>query len=126
MFIFSVFVMLEWEFGIPWENSDKQCYDKWDPSQFVANWKTPTLVIQGGKDYRVPETESLGAFTALQRLGVPSRLMYFPDENHWVLRPMNSLKWHKNVFNWLEQWLGKNENEESPLAASPVTPSCDF
>ena len=95
--------MIEWEFGLPWEQEDE--YKKTSPCSYVKNWKTPTLVIQGGKDYRVPETEGIGTFTALQRLGVPSKFLYFPDENHWVLKPLNSIKWHKTIFQWLKQWL---------------------
>ncbi|KAJ3274770.1 hypothetical protein HK104_004019, partial [Borealophlyctis nickersoniae] len=70
----------------------------------VKNWKTPTLVIHGEKDYRLPVTEGLSTFTALQRHGVPSRLLYFPDENHWVLKPANSLLWNKEVLGWLDTW----------------------
>ena len=62
------------------------------------------LVVHGGRDYRVVETQGLGAFTALQRRGVPSKLLYFPDENHWVLKPRNSILWHETVLDWLERW----------------------
>ena len=91
----------EWEFGIP-HGEDSSQYDKWDPSLFVKDWKTPTLVIQGGKDYRVVDTEGIATFTALQRLGIESKMLYFPDENHWVLKPLNSLKWHKTVTEWID------------------------
>jgi dipeptidyl aminopeptidase/acylaminoacyl peptidase len=93
----------EWEFGLPWERPDE--YDKWSPDGFVSQWRTPTLVIHGGQDFRVCETEGIATFTALQRRGVPSQLLYFPDENHWVLKPLNSLKWHSTVFSWLHRWL---------------------
>jgi dipeptidyl aminopeptidase/acylaminoacyl peptidase len=63
------------------------------------------LVIHGALDFRLPETQGLAAFTALQRRGIPSRLLYFPDENHWVLRPSNSVLWHETVLDWLDQWL---------------------
>ncbi len=66
--------------------------------------KTPTLIIHGGKDYRVPESEGFATFTALQRRGVPSSLLYFPEENHWVLNPANSVVWHTEVVAWLKQW----------------------
>lgn len=95
----------EWEFGLPWK--EPQVYAKWSPDSFVGEWATPTLVIQGGKDYRVCETEGIATFTALQRLGIPSQMLFFPDENHWVLKPVNSLKWHETVSNWLKQWLMK-------------------
>lgn len=105
----------EWEFGVPWKSQDNQelkgeesDYDKFCPEKHVANWATPTLVIQGGRDFRVVESESLSTFTALQRRNIPSRLLYFSDENHWVLKPANSLMWHKTVFDWLTLWLKKD------------------
>lgn len=93
----------EWEFGYPWTNPEE--YKKWSPEHFVANWQTPTLVIHGGKDFRVPETEGIATFTALQRKGIPSEFLYFPDECHWVLKPQNSVQWYSTVFAWLEKWL---------------------
>jgi dipeptidyl aminopeptidase/acylaminoacyl peptidase len=93
----------EWEHGgTPWENPDG--YAKHNPVDFVKNWKTPMLVIHGGKDYRVVDTGGLGSFTALQRMGIPSKLLYFPDENHWVLKPANSILWHDTVLDWLDLW----------------------
>jgi dipeptidyl aminopeptidase/acylaminoacyl peptidase len=93
----------EWEYGgAPWEN--REVYDKWSPERHVENWKTPMLVIHGAKDYRLPETEGFGAFTALQRRGIPSQFLYFPDENHWVLKPLNALVWHETVLGWLDRW----------------------
>jgi dipeptidyl aminopeptidase/acylaminoacyl peptidase len=73
----------------------------------VNNWKTPTLVIHGARDYRVVDTAGLATFTVLQRRGIPSKLLYFPDENHWVLKPQNSKLWHATVLDWLAEWLGK-------------------
>jgi dipeptidyl aminopeptidase/acylaminoacyl peptidase len=70
----------------------------------VKNWKTPTLVIHGEQDFRVVDTQGMGTFTALQRRGVPSKLLIFPDENHWVLKPQNSILWHDTVIAWLDQW----------------------
>src|SRR4051812_44029092 len=79
----------EWEHGgLPWEKP--QGYDKDSPINYVKNWKTPTLVIHGGKDFRVVDTEGMSTFTALQRKGIKSRFLHFPDENHWVLKPQNS------------------------------------
>jgi dipeptidyl aminopeptidase/acylaminoacyl peptidase len=96
----------EWEHGgTPWDNPEG--YAKHNPVDFVKNWKTPTLVIHGGKDYRVVETGGFGTFTALQRKGIPSRFLYFPDENHWVLKPYNSILWHETVLAWLDQWTKK-------------------
>ena len=95
--------IVEFEFGLPWENEDE--YKKVSPASYVSEWNTPTLVIHGGKDFRVPETEGIATFTALQRRGVKSKFLYFPDENHWVLKPMNSIKWHNAIFSWLKDFL---------------------
>ena len=106
----------EWERnGTPWENPD--AYNRSNPSAHVADWKTPMLVVQGGKDYRVPETEGFAIFTALQRRNIPSRLLYFPDENHWVLKPSNSLLWHQTVLDWLDQWNGSTVTPPPPEEA---------
>ncbi len=93
----------EWEHGgTPWEQ--RMGYAKHNPVDHVAKWKVPTLVVHGGRDYRVVDTEGLATFTALQRRGIPSKLLYFPDENHWVLKPQNSVLWHETVLGWLDQW----------------------
>ncbi len=94
----------EWEHGIPWETTD---FDKFSPHKFAANMKTPTLIIHSELDYRVPLSEGQQLFTTLQRRGVPSKLLYFPDEGHWVLKPANSELWHKTIFEWLESYLKK-------------------
>jgi dipeptidyl aminopeptidase/acylaminoacyl peptidase len=94
----------EWDhLGTPWDNPES--YEKHNPVDFVKNWNTPMLVIHGAQDFRVTETQSLGAFNALQRRGIPSKLLYFPDENHWVQKPANSILWHETVIAWLDQWL---------------------
>ncbi|MSR61169.1 MAG: S9 family peptidase [Planctomycetes bacterium] len=94
----------EWDHGgLPWENPEN--YAKHNPIEFVKHWQTPMLVIHGGQDFRVVETQGMSTFTALQRLGIPSKFLYFPDENHWVLKPQNSRFWHQNVIGWLDQWL---------------------
>jgi len=99
----------EWEHGgTPWENPVG--YTKHNPIDHVAQWQKPTLVIHGALDYRVVDTQGLSTFTALQRRGVPSRLLYFPDENHWVLKPQNSRLWHATVLDWLDRWV-KNKEE---------------
>lgn len=91
----------EWEQGgTPWEAD----HNKWNPARHVDRWKTPMLVVHGGRDYRVVDTEGLSTFTALQRRGIPSQLLYFPDENHWVLKPQNSLQWHDTVFAWIKRF----------------------
>ena len=96
----------EWDhLGTPWENP--QHYEKHNPVNHVKNWKTPMLVIHGALDFRVADTQGLATFNALQRLGIPGKLLYFPDENHWVLKPANSILWHETVISWLDRWLKK-------------------
>ena len=93
----------EWEHGgPPWENPEG--YRRHSPVEFLEEWKTPELVIHGALDFRVVDTQGLATFNALQRLGVPSRLLYFPDENHWVLKPLNSIQWHEVVLDWMDRW----------------------
>ena len=82
-----------------------QGYEKHNPANFVKNWKTPMLVVHGGQDFRIVETQGLSSFNALQRRGIPSKFLYFPDENHWVLKPANSILWHETVIGWLDKWL---------------------
>lgn len=95
----------EWEFGgPPWLNRD--AYERWSPHRYAQNFRTPTLVIHGGRDYRVPDTQGFQLFTVLQRQGVPSRLLYFPDEGHWVTRPHNQRIWWREVHAWLARYLG--------------------
>jgi len=88
--------------GTPWDNPEG--YEKQNPVNFVKNWKTPMLVIHGARDYRVVDTQGLATFNALQRRGIPSQLLYFPDENHWVLKPANSILWHDTVLAWIDRW----------------------
>jgi len=90
----------EWEFkGTPWTNPEM--YARWSPHLFVKNFKTPLLVVHGELDYRVPVGEGFQLFTALQRQGVESKMLYFPDEGHWVLKPLNSELWYNTVLGWL-------------------------
>jgi dipeptidyl aminopeptidase/acylaminoacyl peptidase len=92
-----------WEFkGMPWDNPEM--YARWSPSYFVKEFKTATLVIHGEEDYRVPLEQGLQLFTALQTQKVPSKLLVFPDEGHWVLKPQNSVLWYKTVLDWVGQW----------------------
>ena len=96
----------EWENGgTPWENPEG--YQRFNPANHVAKWKTPMMVIQGDLDFRIPTAQPLSAFTALQRQGIESRFVMFPDENHWVLKPANSMQWHNEVFGWLDGHLNK-------------------
>ncbi|MFZ9394651.1 MAG: prolyl oligopeptidase family serine peptidase [Erythrobacter sp.] len=93
-----------WDFGGSYADA-AATYEKWNPVNHVDKWQTPMLVVLGEKDFRVPYTQGLGAFTALQEREVPAQLLVFPDENHWVLGARNSLQWHNTVFDWLGRWL---------------------
>ncbi|MBU2379460.1 MAG: S9 family peptidase [Alphaproteobacteria bacterium] len=94
----------EWEYGgTHYDNPEG--YERFNPVNHVDRWKTPMLVVQGELDYRIPTSQGLSTFTALQRRGIESRLIVFPDENHWVLKPQNSLQWHNEVFHWLDEHL---------------------
>src|SRR5436190_1209150 len=93
-----------WEFkGMPWENP--AMYARWSPNKFVTNFNTPTLVTAGELDYRVPYDQSLQLYTTLQLRNVPSKLIVFPDEGHWILKPQNSEFWYKNVLDWFAKHL---------------------
>jgi dipeptidyl aminopeptidase/acylaminoacyl peptidase len=93
----------EWEHGGPeWQN--RTGYAEHNPIDHIDKWKTPMLVIHSAKDYRVVDTQGISTFTALQRKGIPSKLLYFPDENHWVLKPANGILWHETVIDWLDRW----------------------
>ncbi|HET7891898.1 MAG TPA: S9 family peptidase [Candidatus Sulfotelmatobacter sp.] len=92
-----------WEFkGTPYDN--REGYVKWSPHQYAKNFKTPTLVIHGQRDYRLDVSEGLQLFTTLQMEGVPSKMLYFPDEGHWVMKPQNSRLWYQTVNDWVDQW----------------------
>lgn len=94
----------EWEFGgTPWTN--REGYRKWSPHLFAAQFKTPTLVVHGQLDYRLDVSEGFQLFTTLQRLNIPSKMLYFPDEGHWVLKPQNSELWYKTVNGWVDGYL---------------------
>ncbi|MCS3745941.1 dipeptidyl aminopeptidase/acylaminoacyl peptidase [Xanthomonas arboricola] len=96
----------EWENGgTPWQNPAG--YEKFNPVLHVDKWKVPMLVIHGQQDFRIPVEQGLAAFTALQRKGIDSKFLYFPDENHWVLKPDNSVLWHDTVNAWLKQHIGQ-------------------
>jgi dipeptidyl aminopeptidase/acylaminoacyl peptidase len=94
---------MNWEFGgPPWKKRD--VYRKWSPHEYAANFKTPTLVVHGQNDYRLDVSQGFDLFTTLQVLKVPSKMLYFPDEGHWVLKPQNSQLWYKTVNDWVNQW----------------------
>lgn len=90
---------------MPWDNPEM--YAKWSPSFYVNEFRTPTLVIHGEQDYRVPLGQGLQLFTALQMKKVPSKLLLFPDEGHWILKPQNSVIWHKTFLDWITEWTRK-------------------
>lgn len=93
----------EWEHhGTQWEKPE--AYEKFNPVNYVAKWTVPMLVVHSEKDFRIPVEQGIAAFTALQRRGIPSEFLTFPDENHWVLKPQNSVLWHDTVNAWLEKW----------------------
>jgi dipeptidyl aminopeptidase/acylaminoacyl peptidase len=99
----------KWEFGgMPWDNPDM--YAKWSPSFFASEFKTPTLVFHGELDYRVPVGQGMQLFTALQMQKVPSKLVLFPDEGHWILKPQNSVLWYGQFLEWVGEWLKKPTN----------------
>ena len=91
--------------GLTWSNA--AAVDRFNPSLFVDKWSVPMLVVHGGRDYRVPLDQGVGAYVANKRKEVPARMVYFPDENHWVLKPQNSVQWYANVEAWMKQWLGE-------------------
>jgi dipeptidyl aminopeptidase/acylaminoacyl peptidase len=96
----------EWEHGGPPWGKNRHSYDKYSPHKFAANlakYKTPMLIIHNDLDFRVPVSQGIELFTTLQRQGVPSRFINFPDEGHWVLKPKNSEYWHREVFSWLKK-----------------------
>ena len=98
--------------GSPWSNAPKakRHYDN-SPHKLVQNWHTPILCIHGGSDFRVPYDEGMAAFNSAQMMGVPSKLIVFPEENHWILKPQNALYWHRSYFGWLDRWM-KPQPEE--------------
>ncbi len=96
----------EWEMGgVPWSAAARENIAKWSPHRFAPQMKTPTLIITNELDYRVPVDQGLQMFTALRRQGVPSEMIVFPDEGHWVLKALNSRYWHEQVFAWMRKWL---------------------
>ena len=91
--------------GAPWSDNPvaKRHYAN-SPHKLIKNWDTPILVIHGELDYRVPVDQGMAAFNAAQMMGVPSEMLLFPDENHWILKPQNSIHWHRTFFGWLDKW----------------------
>jgi dipeptidyl aminopeptidase/acylaminoacyl peptidase len=112
----------EWEHGgHPYYEAPAE-FEKWNPVNYVARWKTPQLVITSENDFRIPYTQGIAAFTALQRRNIPSRLLVFPDENHWVLKPKNSIQWYDEVFGWMSRWMGQGRVVPTAVPAQPGKP----
>jgi dipeptidyl aminopeptidase/acylaminoacyl peptidase len=106
-----------WEFGgPPWKNREK--YRRYSPHEYAANFKTPTLVVHGQLDYRLDVSQGFDLFTTLQTLKVPSKMLYFPDEGHWVLKPQNSRLWYQTVNDWVDQWCGGSRTGTSSRTGS--------
>jgi dipeptidyl aminopeptidase/acylaminoacyl peptidase len=97
----------EWDHGGPWWARDNA--ERWNPVNHVTQWRTPTLVIHGERDFRIPYSQSLAVFSALQRQNIPSQLLVYPDENHWILKRKNSIQWYDSVFSWMRRWIGPGD-----------------
>lgn len=111
-----------WEFqGTPWDNPEM--YARWSPSFFVKDFRTPTLVSHGEMDFRVPYSQGLQLFTSLQLRQVPSRLLIFPDEGHWINKPRNSMLWYKTVLDWINRWTRPAPPVAAPPPAAPAAPA---
>jgi dipeptidyl aminopeptidase/acylaminoacyl peptidase len=91
--------------GPYWKPENKELFLKNSPHLLVDKWNTPMLVIHGGKDFRVPESEGMQAFQVLQIKGIPSKYLYFPDEGHWITKPQNGVLWYRTYFEWLDSYL---------------------
>ena len=91
--------------GAYWLQPEPASYEKFSPHELVANWDTPILVIHGQKDFRVPVSQGMEAFSAAQLQDIPSKFLYFPNEGHWVLQPQNGILWHRVFFDWLDDYL---------------------
>ena len=99
---------------------DPERFERNSPHLFAAEFKTPTLVIHGQQDLRVPVNHGLELFNTLQNRGVPSKFVYFPDENHWVLKPQNSLFWYRAVREWLDKYVPPGPGEPAPTPVEPT------
>jgi dipeptidyl aminopeptidase/acylaminoacyl peptidase len=113
----------EWEHGgHPYYETPAE-FEKWNPVNFVAKWRTPQLVVTSEHDFRIPYTQGIAAFTALQRRNIPSRLLVYPDESHWVLKPKNSVQWYDEVFGWERQWLGQGAPISDAIPSAEAQPA---
>ncbi|WP_339689343.1 S9 family peptidase [uncultured Parasphingorhabdus sp.] len=99
----------QWDHGGNWWSRPNP--EKWNPVNKITNWKTPTLFIHGEKDFRIPYTQTIMPFTVSQEMDIPSKLLIFPDENHWVLKGKNSVQWYRTVFDWMDKWTAAGNQE---------------
>jgi dipeptidyl aminopeptidase/acylaminoacyl peptidase len=97
---------MEWENGGP-QYENPQGYEQFNPVNFVSKWHTPMLIVHGEQDFRIPYDQGIATFTALQRRGIESKFLDFPNENHWVLQPADSVQWYQTVLGWLDAHLKK-------------------
>ncbi|MGB4850023.1 MAG: S9 family peptidase [Saprospiraceae bacterium] len=113
---------VDWDWGGPyWDKKNKaaqKTYKKFNPINYVDKWDTPIMIIQGGKDYRVPIEQGIQAFQAAQLKGIQSKLLYLPDENHWVLSAQNAMVWQHEFYNWLKETLPSKEKQQVPMNKS--------
>ncbi|MFZ1677815.1 MAG: S9 family peptidase, partial [Saprospiraceae bacterium] len=113
---------VDWDWGGPyWDKKNKaaqKTYKKFNPINYVDKWDTPIMIIQGGKDYRVPIEQGIQAFQAAQLKGIKSKLLYLPDENHWVLSAQNAMVWQHEFYNWLKETLPSKEKQQVPMNKS--------
>jgi dipeptidyl aminopeptidase/acylaminoacyl peptidase len=91
--------------GHSWDNPKPKSFAKFSPHLYVDKWDAPIMIITGANDFRIPYTESLQAFNVAQLRGIPCKLLFFPDESHWVMKPQNSILWQREFFGWLDKWL---------------------
>ena len=112
----------EWEHGGKTQYEDPAGYEKFNPINHVKDWRAPILVVHGDQDFRIPVEQGIAAFTAAQRRGIPSKFLHFPDENHWVLKPQNSVLWHDTVNAWLKQWTSGGPCERKRRASQQQRP----
>jgi dipeptidyl aminopeptidase/acylaminoacyl peptidase len=99
---------VNWDLGGPyWDNNNKVAQNSYanSPHKFVDKWDTPIMVVHGGKDYRILDAQGMSAFNAAIMRGIPAKLLYLPEENHWVLAPQNGILWQREFFKWLDKWL---------------------
>jgi dipeptidyl aminopeptidase/acylaminoacyl peptidase len=95
---------VDWDLGGAYWNLPNKGYD-FSPHRFVGNWDTPLLVVHGGKDFRIPYTQGMGAFNSARLRNIPARFLFFPEENHWVLSAQNGILWQREFFRWMDHWL---------------------